>query len=269
MKSLFKALVFLFCLFLGLSAFAEVSLFEPIEKRVFDGESVDLGAAAFGETFRIIASTDSGFEGITWDSLSAQAPSTASDWLFESGRENTKRIFLQVTLPHEMQEGIYEFQVRASNSTLSFTESFTARLEVRRKLVKTAVSEEGPIQPITVNNVKKYKLTFTNPSIASQTLEIGSSLPLDWFSGKTLTIGPKKTVEETVEVRPLVHGKKDFSMQVISAQSQAEISSFGLSVQASPTLTGKFSSMSTGFPFFAPTFFSAYLFTGFVGSFFS
>ncbi|MDO8634051.1 MAG: hypothetical protein Q7K34_02035 [archaeon] len=270
MKPLFKALVFLF--FFSLPVFfvsAEVSLFEPVETRVFDGDSVELGSAAFGETFRIIASTESGFEGITWDSLSAQALGAASIWAFESGHENAKRIFLQVTLPKEMKEGIYEFEVSASNSALSFTESFTARLEVRRKLVKIAVSESEPSSPVTVNGVKKYRLTFTNPSIAPESLEVGSSLPLDWFSGKTLVVPSKKTVEETVEVRPLVHGKKDFSLQVVSGQSGDTVSSFGLAVESTPTFAGKFSSVASGFPFFAPTLFSAYFFTGFVGSFFS
>lgn len=279
--------VLLLLVFFASFGFAEILVVEPLEQRILDEEVIDLGVAAAGETVLLIASTESGVSGVDWDLFSLDEKTLPEGWEYYTATENPKRLSLYIQVPVDARENIYEFNVVAKNNRLLVSEFFIARLEIRKNLLTVVVSEEEG-QEVFVNQPKTFRVVLTNPSIADHYVKLSSNLSSDWIGSVTVfvpakeqasSIGPsleerilvpkKEIVEISFAVVPRISGKKDLSINVFSQVNGFKVSSFQSSVYARPTLFGKVSSTSFGFPFFTPSLFGAYFFSGFAGSFFS
>lgn len=274
MKVIFlNRLIAVFLLFscFGAFVYADIKLVEPIEQALSDKEVAFLGLVPSGSSFPVIASTDSLSEGIFWDSLSIDESTLPAGFSYVSSVENDQRLSIVVTVPVNAIENIYEFKVQAKKSVPGgsvIIQSFTAKIEVRKNVVSAVFSESTPEKKEFFVGEKKYfRVSFANQSISDQVVLVSSGLERDWFSGASFTVPAKQTIQAELPVAIKVHGKKDFSFFVHSKNNKALLSSFDASILARPTLQGKLSATSFGFPFFSLSVAPAYFFNAIIGSF--
>ncbi|GEM_PF-2991741 len=251
------------------SVFAEVFLVEPFELSVSDQEVVDLGLVAAGDSVQLIVSTDSGTEGVLWDSLSIESTTGPLGWEYSFWQENEKRVSLLFLVPLNLPENVYEIKIATENNDYPLKESFTVRVEVRKNVMQALVSESGPAsQDFFVNGKKNFKITLTNPAITNQKVVISSDLARGWLEDTVVEVPRKQTKDFIVPVTARVHGKKNFSFILKSENTGLEFASFDASISAKPTLEGKLSATTFGFPFFSPSLAHVYFFNSIIGSFF-
>lgn len=266
----FKPLLFFVFLPLFFSfVYANILVVEPAEYNLSNQEVIDFGVVAAGDDLKLIFSTNSGTAGAEWDSVLIQTPTTSqSPWVYTFSIENQKRLLATISIPSDARENIYEIKVTALNSSLMLSESFTFRLEVRKKVVSAVVASlDLPSKEYFVGDKKNFKISLTNSSITPQTILVSSTLPREWFGGTIVEVPKKQTIDVTVPVTAKVHGVKDFSFVVKDADTLLELSFFDASITSKPTLSGKLSATTLGFPFFSPSIAYVYFFNAMIGSF--
>mgnify|MGYP001567782324 CR=1 FL=1 len=246
--------------------FADISVVEPFEFTASDQEVVDLGIASSGDVVQIIVSTETNGEAF-WSALEVE--SLPVDWTYIFSVENEKRIFVSIMIPRDAAENVYEFRVSALRNSPSLKEYFVGKLEVRNKVVSGVITDiDGSSKDYFVGENKRFKVSLTNSAVTNQEVLIYSSLSRDWLEPMAIMVPKKQTVEVIVPVTARVHGRKDFSLNVKSGINDFELESFDAFILARPTLVGKISATSLGFPFFTPSLVHIYFFNSIIGSFF-
>lgn len=249
-------LLFLFLLF-STTVFAVVNIISPIEKTVYEGDSVKIGAIQPGESFELVISRKA--ENTKWTDISVNEALLSSNWTIE------KKVFDQTfslffSIPSDSHQFSQNIHLTVSDGKVS--ENFVVLVVVKKGLVFAGIADLK--KETIVNSPVTFKLNIINNSIASHTVNVKSSLPFYWFTGAKITLKPKSSIEKEFVVYPRVYGLRHFNIFIDSEVNGEKIADFDVELNVLPTLSGKFSTTLTGFPLFAPSLFPFYLFDAFL-----
>ena len=264
-----KPLFLLALLVLFPLALADVLMISPFEKTLSVGDVVELGSIAPGESFELIFSDESllGQE-IMWSKASVKQSSLPAAWTAIDSEEGKKRLVVLVSVPAAAKPNVYQFKVALSNDDFQLSEEITAKIDVKKGLIKAVIDEAELNQSPMVNEKVKFNIVLTNSSISDHRVKVKSTLPFNWFEEKEFIVPAKQVVEQQLLVAPRVFGRKAFSFSVVSELNGEHISSFDSVLSVKPTLKGKFASSISGFPFFTVTLLPYHFFNALFSLFF-
>ena len=253
--------VLLGLLLLSTVALADITIVNPIEETFSDQEVLKLGTAAQGETFEIIVSNDTGMgDSIRWDSLAIGEETLPDGWVAFSTNQGERRVGVTIGVPDDAPPNVYQLTLVATNTKLNISHTVYARVEVKENLMNAAISNTGLNENPLVEEKVSYSISLTNNSIAPHKVVVSADLPDSWYAAKELTVPPKKTITETLDITPRSFGRKDFSFSVSSALTEREIVRFNSVLLVRPTLEGKLNQTIYGFPFFTVSMLPFYYF---------
>ncbi|MFA4907936.1 MAG: hypothetical protein WC602_06700 [archaeon] len=247
-------------------ASADVFVLSPTEQQLKPGTSIVLGSMQPGETLVFSIASKSGYgESFNWTSAMVSAESLPTGWQFSGSESNPTHFVLKVSVPPAQSAGAYSFKVKMANSSRNVSEEeITMTVFVENGLIKSSL--ENAKQETLVNENAKFLLTIVNSSIAEHSVLIGSTLPRYWFEQLSATVGPKSTMQFSLEVNPRVYGDRRFRFFVQSNLSGNVFKSFDSELVVHPTLKGKYLAPLYGFPAFSPNLMPVYLINSFIAS---
>ena len=256
-------------LVLSASVAADVSLVNPFEETFSDQEVFSLGLVAQGENFEVIASNETGLgDSIRWDELGIKPDTLPTGWIAFSTNKGERRVGVTVAVPKDAESNIYQLTLVATNKRLGISDTIYARVEVKENLLNAAISNTGLNESPLVNEKVTYEISITNNSIAPHKVLVSSDLPESWFVPKEITIPPKKTATETLEITPRNFGRENFTIKVASQLTGKDVVAFNTMLLVRPTLEGKLTPTLYGIPFFSMSMLPFYYFNTILGQFF-
>lgn len=259
-----KILVLLLLIFFSSLALADITLVSPVSGIFRHEDFVFLGSMQPGETLEIIAASDVFLPArSSWTNAGIEKSSLPAGWrAFDSSPGQT--LIARVFAPANAGLGSYDLKLLLSDdSGKLLPETLNLSILIRDDLVNSSIS--GLEQEATAGQPASYTLTVINDSIAVHRVKIDSTLPRQWFSPKTLEVGPKQTIEEQLQVNPRSYGEKSFNFKLSSALNSSPAQEFYAGLKVQPTLKSKFVASSFGFPFFTPSLLPYYLINAFLG----
>ena len=255
-------------LLLSAGVLADISLVNPFEE-TFSNEGVfRLGTVAQGENFEIIISNETGLgDEIRWGEFEVNPGTLPEGWVAFSTNKGERRIGATISIPLDAEPNIYQLTLVAKNNRIGISNTVFARVEVKENLLNAAISNTGLNESPLVNEKVFYEISITNNSIAPHRVVIGSDLPKSWFMPVEITIPPKKTITEKIEVIPRNFGRRNLSFNVFSSLTEKEVVSFNSVLLVRPTLEGKLTPTLYGLPFFSMSLLPFYYFNTILGYF--
>lgn len=244
--ALFFAITLFFC-FAG----AAIKAVLPVEAQVSNGEEIDFGNVAVGETFSVVIQKNSG-EGFSWNNVSVNVP---NNWQTNYSIGD-KTIIAEITVPRNALESVQVLYFSLSSSEKATEGNFKGVVTVKKNLL--TVSIDNLKQDAVVGKAISYTLIASNDSIAQHNVLIASSLPNYWFEPFTLSLEPKQKKELVLSLNPQAYGLRNFSFFTRSAQNDFA-KEFVSELRVSPTLQGKFLAPAYAFPLFSLSNFAFYL----------
>lgn len=235
----------LFCGF----AFAGIEMTFPEKSSLEDQGSVEAGSVSPGQSFDIVFSDNSG-RGFEWDSIEVLKTSLPQGWSVSRPQITDSSLALTLWVPVNSQEQTNVLRVRLSNSSNIVSEVIGVVVSVKKNLVNFSFSRVSPDKQYSIGDKIKYGVSVSNSSIGSDSAVISANLPSNWFSPKRIDLKPKESVFADLEVIPQNYGKRAFVFSGLLTSRNAYVGSFESEVEVAPTLKGKFSAPSSGFPFF-------------------
>lgn len=241
----------MFALFLLFSSVvvADAEMLYPVSSVLKAGSTVQIGSVSPGQVFEVIFSDDSGF-GFEWSKIIVDRASLPTGWVVLSEESTDASLVVAIKVPEGAKPNFYLITIGFSNPfEPGFDESVKASVVVKHSLVDVAftrITEEGSV----VGEDVVYRVSISNASIAPYAIDVTSTLPSNWFDGKTIEAKPNASEEFDLVVKPLVYGKNNFSFKAVTKEDNLVAGSFSSDLNVKPTLKGKFSSVLTGFPFF-------------------
>src|SRR3989344_2218626 len=264
---MFKRLFLVFCLLVlvSQSAFANIELLSPVKAVLSDDASIQAGFIEPNQVFDLIFSDNSGY-GFEWNNVSVDKTSLPNGWSIVSTDITDTSLIVSIKVPENASPNFYNLNVLFSNDLEpAFRESINVRVVVKQNLLDVSFTRISPESLSVVGSEIPYKVVLTNSSIASYPVVVSSTLPVSWFSERTLVVKPNEVPESDLVVVPQIYGKKDFSFQAKSVNSGLVVKSFSSELNVLPTLKGKFSSAFGGFPFFTFSLLPFQMFDSFFG----
>lgn len=252
---------FVFFLFFGSLAAADVAMTYPLESTVKNGGFFDAGFVAPGQTFDLVFSDNSGYD-FEWDSFSLST--LPIGWQLVSTQRTDTSLVARVKVPASARSSLYTI-VASFSSALQpgASESANVRVIVKKNLLDASIVRRSSDERFFVGGKAIYTLTLSNSSIAPETIRVSSNLPGNWFSGKSIVIKPGSVQGLELEVVPNASGKVPFTFQVVAGEDNLIIQTFSSELNVRPTLRGKFGSAMSGFPFFTISLLPFQLFDSF------
>lgn len=250
--SMFKKFLLLLCILLiSVSVFAEIKMIYPVEKTVYDTDSIKLGAVQPGETFQVVVLKKNGDK--KWQDVSVDTE-LLPGWIVKK-EVFDKSFSLFFSVPANLEETYQNVKITLFDGSLA--ESFSAGVLIKKNLLSAGIVKFD--KETVVGEPVNLKLNLINDSIAQHTVLIKSSLPYYWFSGDKIILKPKTSAVASLIVFPQAYGLRHFSIFVDSAQNNTRFADFDVELNVLPTLRGKYLTSFTGFPLFAPSLFPFYL----------
>ncbi|HLC92221.1 MAG TPA: hypothetical protein VJH23_00775 [archaeon] len=245
---------FLACmLLLSAPAYASVSMTYPADATLSDGASVQAGFVSPGQAFNLGFSNDSG-HGYKWDSITIEQSSLPAGWKIVSINKTDPSLVASIKVPTNAPPNIYLLRVSLSNSSQPESlEQIEVRVIVKRNLLDVSFARKSTEETQLLGGKAIYNLKLTNSSIAPFSVKIGSTLPSNWFSEKSVEIKPNTSQDLELVITPLSSGKFQFSFQAFAGEDNLIVKSYASELNVRPTLKGKFGSPLSGFPFFTFT----------------
>lgn len=244
-----KIVLFAFLIIFSSFAFASVEMTFPEKAVLEDSGSVQAGTVSPGQSFDLVFSDNSGGE-FEWDSIELVRSSLPANWVVLPAQKTDSSIALTITVPLNEQENTRVLKVRLSNSNQGVSEQIGVVVSVKKSLVNVSFARVSQDTPYSIGDKIKYTVTASNSSIARDSVLIGANLPSTWFVARRINLKPKDSAIIEIVVVPQSYGKRTFSFSGFLSSKNAYISSFATEVEIIPTLKGKFSATSSGFPFF-------------------
>ncbi|MFH1587410.1 MAG: hypothetical protein ABID38_06130 [Candidatus Diapherotrites archaeon] len=251
----FSFVVFVFLL--AISVQASIQLVAPVEGIMEANSTVDLGKVQPGETIILRISTSSGSEE-RWEQAIVKKDSLPDNWIAKDSAEGEKTIAVEISVPKNARQELYNFSVELSNPRARITpEKINLRVLVEEGLISSSVSSNTLTTD--VGNEASFQIILVNDSVASHRVRISSPLPESWFSAEEIELMPKETAKIELGVTPQVYGAKGFRFSVTSLENGKNLGDFEMQIRARPSLPGKFSAANEGLPFFTFSLLPQYL----------
>ncbi len=241
-KRLLLALVLL--LFVS-SAYSDISVLEPVKADVADEGILELGSVSCGETIEIIVKRR--FGDFYWDKIVEEQSSVPAGWSFSWEQQRDSLIIL-VSVPENAVESTQLLKIGLSSDEDIFAPAFlNARVSVKKQLL--SVDMVNLSQETMVGAPTKFGLSVSNNSIADHRLFVSSTLPSYWFEDIVLEIPAMDTTVFELELVPRSYGPREFSFRIESKLNDFS-KMFDAKLLVFQTLSGKYTSVFYGFPFF-------------------
>ncbi len=241
--------VFMALILCGTYAAAAITTVAPVSKTIETGSTLEIGTIQPGETINLVLSTDTNYgKSKIWASASVEA--SPQGWKIAGDSTTSKTISLSITAPRTSPEIPRNIKIVLDNTAQHLNpEHFFAKIRVKQNLLTASIS--GPGRDAVVGSSVKFKLRLINDSSAPHTVTLGSTLPESWFKPRTFEVAPKSTLDEELEVLPMVYGKRGFKFTAKSSLNNSELGAFEASLAVKPTFRSKYSPALSGFPFFS------------------
>jgi len=254
LKKLFFVLI---TISLALSVQASMQIVAPIEGTIENNGNLNLGKVQPGETIILRFSTASGSDE-RWEIASVNKESLPEKWTAIDSIPGEKTLVVQITVPENAQQALYNFSIEFSNPKTHLTpEKSEFRVTVEEGLISSSINSNTLTTE--VGRDAEFQIIFVNDSIASHNVRIDSSLLQSWFEPIEVELEPKETTKIDLKVVPQVYGAKGFTFTISSMENGKNISNFDMQLNATPSLVGKFAIANEGFPVFTISLLPYYL----------
>lgn len=230
----------------GAPTAAYLTVLEPVEARLADGDSVRSGVAGPGQHIEIVA--DRHVDGANWDRLVVAENTLPAGWsrqdslVYESGMKAI------IYIPADARDGEYSFYVKATDEgnyeglgELTFTYTVSVSRELLGVQIEPAQLVTGVAQPAV------YAIRIDNNSTASDTFEISSSgLPSEWRYKRRVFVPHNAIAEAPYEIVSTEEGEYAPTITVRSLSSPFISQSKGVALVTRPSLLTDYQAAGRG-----------------------
>ncbi len=247
-----------FVLAFSTAVFGTVFMHSPVEAKIANGESVQAGKVAPGQTVVFVIEKKSE-KAEKWNSLFVDS-GLPGGWE-QNEIVSDETIAVGITLPSDAKTASQRLSFSAfSSDSQGFGDRFFAELLVMGPKSVFDVGMDVERFETSVGEKIPLSITISNNSVAESVFSVSSSLPTGWLRGNdfTLVVPPLSAKTFSFFVEPSVYGRRKAEITLSSQQNSfSEKLSFELNVF--PTLRSKFQAPLFGLPFFSLTLWPQYL----------
>lgn len=262
-----KLLVLSLLLLIAGYASADISIVNPVEKRLLSGERAELGSVQAGETLILSIDSKTGYKDMpSWTQAVFVKGTIPANWKALDSKIAAQTLVLTLQVPKNEKKGAHNIKIKLVEETGRVpSEEAQILIYVEQDLMTNEITELA--KDAVVDDKVVFNLVVINDSLAGHDITISSSLPRYWFEPIKLKVNSLSALTQSLPVNAYVYGTKDFEFYITSNLTGERLETFSARINIKPTPKSKFAASLNGLPFFTPNLIPYYLIDAFISFF--